>query len=29
MNHTGSKLTGHKLLYMVSCFISIGVWLFG
>ena len=29
MSHTGSKLTGNRLLYTVTCFISIGVWLFG
>ncbi|ORY28027.1 putative receptor [Naematelia encephala] len=26
---TGSKLKGHALLYSVSVFLSIGVWLFG
>ncbi|WWC72683.1 uncharacterized protein I206_106647 [Kwoniella pini CBS 10737] len=26
---TDHKLTGHKLLYSVSVFLSIGVWLFG
>lgn len=26
---TGSKVVGQKLLYGVSLFLSIGVWLFG